>query len=75
MLILYLPGPTNDSRHMAMSFVRGIKFLRTLSMLLYDDELADFRKLVREGSSSASEADSQTTECVLAHLIDSRSLI
>ena len=40
-----------------------------------DDILADFRKLVREGSSSASEADSQTTEYVLAHLIDSHSLI
>ena len=40
-----------------------------------NDELANFRKLVQEGSSSASDADSQTTEYVLTHSIDSCSLI
>ena len=40
-----------------------------------DDELANFKKLVRSENPSASDADAQTTEYVLAHLLTSRSLI
>ena len=43
--------------------------------LYVDDELANFRKLVQEGSLSASDADSQMTEYVLTHLINSCLLI
>ena len=40
-----------------------------------DDELANLRKLVRDESSSTSDADGRVTEYVLVHLIKSRSLI
>jgi hypothetical protein len=40
-----------------------------------DDELANVRKVVQDGSSSVSDADAKMTEYVLAHLISSRSLI
>ena len=40
-----------------------------------DDELANVRKVVQDGSSSVSEADAKTTEYVLPHFITSRLLI
>jgi hypothetical protein len=40
-----------------------------------DNELANLRKLVQNDNLSISDADAQTTEYVLTHLIKSRSLI
>jgi len=40
-----------------------------------DNELVNVRKVVQDGSSSASDADAKMTKYILAHFISSHSLI